>query len=448
MGALTVSLRRNCTLQRVHNCTHGLIASYANLFWCSRLSLSAKSRYAFNPIEEDDLLAENLAKHGQKILKLNRGDPGAYFPMPPTLRESFVSAIQEGKTSYTSSRGVPELVKAVTEKCRKKYGLEVDEESVVITQGVSEALQFINLASIDEGDHAVLFRPHFPIYTPLLELAGGRPSFLDYDESADWNLDIDELDRHIRALKALKKVKYLLITNPNNPTGTVLTKKVLEEVVELAVEHNLILVSDEIYDEVVYKGTEFTSVAQVADGVPYVLLGGASKAFLATGLRIGYTIIPNHDSLSENLKRKIYEIATLRVCANTPSQYAVAAAMNAHAEHEREIAKLVDQIQDRSDFALKLLRENEHLQTVRPQGAFYLFPRVNLNTLGFKSDKEFVETLLKEERVQLTRGSGFGSPGHVRIVSLAPKEVLSEAIGRLNKFCAGRSKPRMPNARG
>lgn len=397
--------------------------------------LTERSRFAINPLEEDDAVAEALERKGKSIIKLNRGDPAVYFPTPAYIKEAYIDAIRENKTHYTETRGAKELVAAIMGRYRRMYGLDLEEEDIVVTAGVSEALYMLNSALVERKDRAIVFKPYYTQYIPYIGLAGGQEYLLDYKENEGWGIDVDELDRHVRKLKHKARIKYILLTNPNNPTGTVLNRKTLEGIVELANEHKLLLVSDEIYDEITFNGAKFTSIAQVAKGVPYMILNGASKNFDATGFRIGFAVVPGRDELSRKLKAKLADFASVRVSANAPAQYALAEGMNNVVEHNKAIHYMVGEIQNRVNFAVKLLAENKYLSTVRPRGAYYIFPKVDLKGLRFKNDKEFVDSLLKNKYVQITRGSGFGTPGHIRIVSLPKKETLKEAITRLNEFC-------------
>ncbi len=407
-------------------------------FKSGSMFLSNRSRYAQNPIEEGDALAEKLAREGRNITKLNRGDPPVYFPTPEYILNAYIEALKAHKTSYTNASGVPELKDAIRMRYKKRYKLEVDSESVIVTQGVSEALSFLNEALIDDGDSAVLFKPYYPLYVPLLNLAGGKEILEKYEESRNWNIHVESLEDTLKKLKkngAISKVKYLLLTNPNNPTGTVLRKDVLEKVVSLANEYDLLLVSDEIYDEIVYNGALFTSVAEVAKDVPFAILNGASKDFDSTGFRLGFAIIPGSDKKSMELKEKFADFARMRLSANVPAQYAFAEAISNTKEHEKSIAYMVKEIESRVNFAVSMLKENPYISIVKPNSAFYLFPKIDLKELKFSTDNEFVNKLLMEENIQLTRGSGFGAPSHIRIVSLPPKDVLGDAIGRINEFC-------------
>ncbi|MEM3638674.1 MAG: pyridoxal phosphate-dependent aminotransferase [Candidatus Micrarchaeaceae archaeon] len=403
---------------------------------------SKRSNFATNALEEDDALALDLERKGAEVIHLNRGDPAEYFETPAYIKEAYIKAIRENKTHYTQATGIPELKEAIEKRYKRKFGIDTGNEGIIVTYGVSEALYILNAALIDPGDSAVLFRPFYPLYVPFLELSEGVAYMHDYDERSGWSIDTDAFSRHVKeAFKRLKrKPKYMLVTNPNNPTGTVLSRKVLKDLVDIANDNGMLIVSDEIYDEIVFNGAKFTSVSEVANGVPYVILNGASKDYVSTGFRIGFMIVPGDDHVSNALKNKFAGFASVRISVNAPAQYAVAEAINNIAEHERSVKELVSSIEDRVNFSMDLLNENPYLETVKPNGAFYIFPKVDLKSLGFNKDKDFTDAFLKEKYVQIARGSGFGSPNHIRIVALPKKEVLGEAISRLNDFCAAKSK--------
>lgn len=402
--------------------------------------VSKRSRYVFNPIEEEDRLAERLMKAGKKIIKLNRGDPAVYFRTPQYILDAYKDALQSGKTSYGNPVGVPELRKAVAERYRGLYGLRSDSEHIIITQGISEGLLMLNATLINEGDKAVLFKPYYPIYVPYLKMFGGKLILERYDENREWNVDTESLERSLRKERRLKRTRYLLITNPNNPTGTVLSRSVLNEIVDLANEHNLLLISDEIYDELIFNKARFTSICQVADGIPYVILNGASKNFDSPGFRIGFVIMPNDDKISRAVRERLENFAVTRLSANIPAQYAMAEALNNRREHMRSLRQIVREMEKRVNFTTRLVNESDYMHAVLPHGAFYIFPRVSFDQLQIKNDAKFVEKLLLEEGVQITRGSGFGDPDHVRLVSLATEDVLELAVDRINRFCRRHAK--------
>ena len=404
-------------------------------------ALSHSSKFVYSAIREEDDFAEGLRKQGKQVIKLSSGDPALYFPTPKYIIDAYVEALVSGKTSYSRSQGVLELVDAIIERYRSRYGLSMKEQDVVVTSGVAEALTFLNSALLNAGDAAIILKPYYTQYPVAIRMFGGDFLLGKYDESNDWSIDLDALAKLVRKRGARsKRIKYMLITNPNNPTGTVLSRRALEEVVEIANEHRILLVSDEIYDEIVFGGASFTSVGELAKGVPHLILNGASKAFDATGFRIGYVLVPEGDRVSEELKHKLADYCRVRLSASTPAQYAIASAMSNRTEHRETVGQLVKAIEGIVESAMKLLKENKHLSTVRPRGAFYVFPRIDMRSLEFKDDREFVHALLKDKLIQTTRGSGFGAPNHFRIVALAPRDVMSSSIEKINDFCREHSR--------
>jgi aspartate/methionine/tyrosine aminotransferase len=403
--------------------------------------LSDASRYVHSAIREEDDFADELRKKGKKVVKLSSGDPALYYPTPRYIVDAYSQALERGQTSYSRSQGVLELVDAIIGRYRARYGISMKEKDVMVTSGVAEALTFMNSALMDPGDMALILKPYYTQYPVAIQMFGGKFLLGNYDESDGWSIDLEGLAKLVKERKrGSKRIKYLLITNPNNPTGTVLPRRALEEVVELANEHRILLVSDEIYDEIVFSGASFTSVCELARGMPYLVLNGASKAFDATGFRIGYVVAPEEDRTSEELKRKLTDYCRVRLCANTPAQYAIARAMSDRAEHERTVGQMIRAIEGIVETAMKLLAENPHLSAVKPNGAFYIFPRIDMKALRLKDDRDFVHTLLEEKLVQTTRGSGFGASDHFRIVALAPKDIMSDCIQRVNEFCRQHAK--------
>ncbi len=405
------------------------------------MELSIRSRYAINPIQEEDAVAYSLMKAGKEVIKLNRGDPAIYFKTPKYVVDAYVKALREGKTFYADPIGVKELREAVSKRYKSIYNINVNPDSVIVTQGLSEAIIFLNAALINEGEKAVIFKPYYTQYIPDLEIFGGRAVLERYDEKINWNIDIDSLEKSIkRDFKKSNKIKYMLITNPNNPTGTVLDRKVLSDIVEIAKNHDIMLISDEIYDEIVFNGAKFTSISKLANGVPHMILNGGSKDFAATGFRVGFVVVPEEDKVSKAVGSKLGDFAKIRLSGNTPAQYAIAEALNKEREHKDAVRKMVSAIGKRASLVSRLVNESEFMDAVEPKGAFYVFPKLDMKKLALKNDTEFVDKLLKEEYVQLTRGSGFGESNHVRIVALATENVLEDAMQRIERFCRRHSK--------
>ncbi len=402
--------------------------------------LSKAAKYAVNPIQEDDEDAIRLMKKGKSVIRINRGDPPVYFHTPKYIIDAFIRALREHKTGYANPLGVPELRDAVANRYEKLYKTNLDRDKVTITQGVSEALIFLNTMLIDRGDAAVLFKPFYTQYAPDLQLYGGRPIIESYREETGWDIDLDRLRKRVSAEAKHNRIKYMLITNPNNPTGTVLGKNVLKEIVSIANDNDIVLISDEIYDEIVFNGAKFTSVSEVAKGIPHMIIGGASKILDATGFRIGFVMVPEDDKVSVQLNETIRNLARVRLSANAPAQYAIAEGLSNTSAHKKAIRAMVDDIEDRVNYTSKLINESRYMHTVVPNGAFYIFPKLNMSELRIRNDTEFVKKLLHEEYVQITRGSGFGAKDHIRLVALPPKNVLGDAVDKIERFCKRHSK--------
>lgn len=394
------------------------------------MMLSKHSKYASNAIEESNKFAQSLADSGKNVVWLNRGDPAKFFPTPKYVIDAYVKALRAGKTYYSDPTGVPELRETVAQRYNEMAKLSLTSENVIITQGISEGLQILNEALMDPGDHAAIMSPYFSPYVSYLKLSGGIAIFGNYDEEQGWKIDTDGLRRKLK--KDRKRIKYMLFANPNNPTGTTIGKRELSELVDIANEHEALIVSDEIYDEIIYNGVKFISMASVAKGVPHMILHGASKVFDGTGFRIGFMIVPEVDKMSLEVRNKMCDLVSMRLSANTPAQYAVNEAISNKSEHQRAIRSMVRSIKDRCNHAASLINESDLMSVVPPNGAFYLLPRVDFKRTKFKNDAQFVSELLKTEYIYVTRGTGFGAKSHIRIVALPPKDILEYAIDRIS----------------
>lgn len=399
--------------------------------------LAKRTKFVGSAIRELDLIAAQMKKEGKDVIKLNIGDTAAYFPTPKYVMDAYIEALKENKNFYSISIGIEELRYEISKYYYDFHGVEFTPNDVFVTAGISESLNFLNAALIDPGDMAALFVPYYPPYLNFLRFYGGRPLFINY---LDGSSPAENLEKEVKKLKSsgkLKKLKYILVTSPSNPSGRIATKKELEELVDIANNYGILIVSDEIYDGISFK--PFTSLGKVAKGVPHVIFNGASKVLRATGFRIGYTVIPENDELSKELKQKFIEMASMRLSVNTPAQYAVAEGYRMMKQHMPEIESVNNEIKKRLEMFLNLL-DPEFFEGKFPDGAFYLFPKLKLEKLEFKDDKEFSRRLLEEKYVQLVGGSGFGVKGNIRIVGLVPPETIQKATQRINEFCRSHKK--------
>jgi len=373
--------------------------------------------------------AKQLAKTGKKIYYLNIGDPVAFdFDTPQHVKQALIEAVKEGANAYSPSEGLPELRQAVSDKERRINGVSISAEDVIVTTGISEGIQMVMAALIDDGDEILLPGPTYPPYISYTKFFGGKPITYETVEESDWQPNIDDLRRKVSG-----KTRGIAIINPNNPCGALYQEKVVKQILDVAGEHNLLVLSDEIYDQITYE-KKFVSSAKLAKDVPVIGLNGFSKAYLMTGWRLGYLYFHDQENQLQELKQCIEKEARIRLCANTPVQKAGVAALNGPQDHIREMVK---KLQQRRDYAWKRLNKMEGISCSKPEGAFYVFPKIYVAGSKWKTDMDFVLDLLKETGVLLVHGSGFDpdyGAGHVRGVFLPPIKTLEQALNEVESF--------------
>jgi aspartate/methionine/tyrosine aminotransferase len=339
-----------------------------------------------------------------------------------------VKAVKEGANAYSPSEGLPELREAITQKEKKVNSVEISSDDIIVTQGISEGIQMLMAALIDTGDEILLPGPTYPPYISYAKFFGGKPVTYETVEDESWLPNIDDLRSKIS-----KRTRGIVIINPNNPSGAVYDEKIVKQILNLAAEYDLPVLSDEIYDQIIY-GKKFVSSAHLAKDVPVIGLNGFSKAYLMTGWRLGYLYLHDQDDQLQELKQCIEKQARIRLCANTPVQKAGVAALNGPQHHIKNMVKKLGQ---RRDYALKRLSEIEGISCAKPEGAFYVFPKIHAVGSKWKTDMEFTLDLLKETGVLLVNGSGFDpvyGAGHVRAVILPPIETLEQAFNEMEHF--------------
>jgi len=373
--------------------------------------------------------ARQVAKTGKKIFYLNIGDPVAFdFDTPAHIKQALIKAVEEGQNGYCASEGLPELRQAISNKEKRVNGVDVSAENVIVTTGISEGIQMVMAALINAGDEVLLPGPTYPPYISYAKFFGGKPVTYETVEENGWQPNIDDLRGKIS-----KKTRGIAIINPNNPCGALYEEKVVKQIVDLAGEYDLPILSDEIYDQIIYE-KRFVSTAHLAKDVPVVGLNGFSKAYLMTGWRLGYLYFHDQNGELQELKQCIEKEARIRLCANTPVQKAGVAALNGPQDHVR---KTVEKLRQRRNFSWKRLNEIEGISCARPEGAFYVFPKIHQIGSRWKADSEFTLDLLKETGVLFVHGSGFDpiyGAGHVRGVILPPIETLEQAFSEVERF--------------
>ncbi|HJT09427.1 MAG TPA: aminotransferase class I/II-fold pyridoxal phosphate-dependent enzyme [Candidatus Nitrosotalea sp.] len=375
-------------------------------------------------IRDIALEARKLEKQGKKITYLNIGDPLQYgFQPPENVKEALVKAIKDGQNYYAVSEGLPELREEIAKK-EKRKGLVTSEDDVIVTNGISEALEMVTASIVEVGDEVLIPGPYYPPYASYVRLFGGKP----IEFSVDLNNSTPDLD-DIRKKISSKTVAICLIS-PNNPTGAVFSEKSLKDLIDIANEHNLYIICDEIYDQIVFD-EKFVGIGKVSGDSPVILLNGFSKVHLMTGWRIGY-IAFNQSKRLESLRENLPKLARVRIATNLPVQYA---ALESLKGPQNYIPKFVSDLKKRRDYTIKRLNGMNGLSCSNPKGAFYAFPKIENNR--YSSDKEFVLELLKSKGVLTVHGSGFGTQygnGHFRMVFLPDIPVLENALDRIEEF--------------
>jgi tyrosine/nicotianamine family aminotransferase len=373
--------------------------------------------------------ARQVAKTGKKIYYLNIGDPVAFdFRTPIHIKQALTKAVEEDANAYSASEGLPELREAISQKEKRVNDVDVSAENVIVTQGISEGIQMVMAALIDAGDEILLPGPTYPPYISYARFFGGKPITYQTVEENGWQPNVDDLRKKIS-----KRTRGIVIINPNNPCGALYEEKVIRQILDLAGEHDLPVISDEIYDQIVFE-KKFVSTTHLTKDVPVIGLNGFSKAYLMTGWRLGYVYFRDQKGELQEMKQCVEKEARIRLCANTPVQKAGVAALNGPQDHVKETVR---KLKERRDYAWKRLNSIEGISCAKPEAAFYVFPKIREVGSRWKTDMEFALDLLKETGVLFVHGSGFDpayGAGHVRGVILPPIETLEQALGEVENF--------------
>jgi len=387
------------------------------------LKVSDRISHVEYAIRDITLHARQYEKSGRKIIYLNIGDPVKYdFPTPDHIKKAMIDAILNNFNYYADSEGILELRQAIVKKESLK-GLSITVEDVLVTNGISEGLDMVAASIVEPNSEILMPGPYYPPYASYVKFYGGKP--IEFRLTEDGTPDLDDIKSKITS-----KARALCIINPNNPTGEVFNSKSLKQLIDVAAEHDMYIICDEIYDKLVFD-QEFTGIGKVAKDAAVILLNGFSKVYLMTGWRCGYICMNSDCQKLENIRNNIPKLARVRIAANLPVQKAAVAALQGPQSY---IAKTVTKLKKRRDLVVKRLNEIDGISCKLPNGAFYTFPKILLNR--WKDDKDFVLDLLNKTGILTVHGSGFGElgKGHFRIVYLPNEQVLQEAMDKLSNF--------------
>ncbi|MCH8085666.1 MAG: aminotransferase class I/II-fold pyridoxal phosphate-dependent enzyme [Thaumarchaeota archaeon] len=370
------------------------------------------------------LAARKVEQKGIKVDYLNIGDPVQFgFQPPDNVKQALIDAINKGENYYSPSEGLVELREEIAKKENAK-GLSISADEILITNGVSEGLDMVISSIVDDGDEVLLPGPYYPPYASYVRLHGGIP----VEFAVDMNNSTPDID-DIKSKITSKTVAICLIS-PNNPTGVVFNENSLKELVNIANQHNLYIICDEIYDQIIFD-EKFVGIGKVAGDSPVIILNGFSKVHLMSGWRIGY-IAFNQSPQLEEIREHLPKLARVRIATNLPVQHAALESLRGPQDY---INHFVTEIKKHRDLVVKRLNEMPGISCSNPKGAFYVFPKIEDNK--FDTDKEFVTKLLETKGVLTVHGSGFGKQygsGHFRLVYLSSLDILDSAMNKIEEF--------------
>lgn len=377
-------------------------------------------------------LAERMEADGHRILKLNTGNPATFgFDAPDVIMRDMISALPTAQ-GYSTSKGIVPARRAIVTRYELEDFPTFDIDDVFLGNGVSELITMTTQALLNDGDEVLIPAPDYPLWSAATSLAGGVPVHYLGNEDDDWNPDIEDLKS-----KITPKTKALVIINPNNPTGAVYSREVLQQLVDIAREHQLLLLSDEIYDRILYDDAKHISTASLAPDLVCITFNGLSKAYRVAGYRAGWMVITGPKRNAAGLIEGLEMLAGTRLCPNVPAQHAIQVALGG----QQSIYQLTGQggrLLKQRDIAYEKLSEIPGVSVVKPKGALYCFPKLDPNVHEIHDDAKLMLDILKQEKILMVQGTGFNwpHPDHFRVVTLPWASQLENAIERLGNFLA------------
>ena len=374
--------------------------------------------------------AKRLEEDGHRILKLNIGNPAAFgFEAPDEIIQDVIRNLSNAQ-GYSDSKGLFSARKAIMQECQQ-FGINgVDIDDIYLGNGVSELIVMAMQALLNNGDEVLIPAPDYPLWTAAVSLSGGTPVHYVCDEGADWFPDIKDIEAKITT-----HTKAIVIINPNNPTGAVYSKEVLEEIIRVARKHQLVIFSDEIYSKILYDDAKHIPIASLCEDLLIATFNGLSKSYRLAGFRSGWMILSGAKDRAENYIEGLEILSNMRLCANVPAQFAVQTALGGY-QSINELIMPGGRLREQRDMAWNLITQIPGVSCVKPKGAIYMFPRLDPNVYTVKNDAKFVFDLLEKEKILLVQGSAFNieDNNHFRIVFLPTVDVLQQAITKIDNF--------------
>lgn len=377
--------------------------------------------------------ANLMVARGEDILKLNIGNPAPFHFHAPNNIIHDMSFNLTNAEGYSDSRGILPAREAIMSYCRYKNIPNVGLDDIYTGNGVSELIVMAMQGLLDNGDEMLIPAPDYPLWTAAVNLAGGKTVHYMCDEQADWYPDLQDIKN-----KITDRTKGIVIINPNNPTGALYPKEVLEEIVEIARQNNLIIFADEIYDRLVMDGLEHTSIASLAPDLFVVSFNGLSKSHRVAGFRSGWMCLSGDKSRVRGYIEGINLLSSMRLCSNVPSQYIIQTALSQEPKTD-ELLLPGGRIYEQREFIHKAINDIPGLSSVKPKAAFYVFPKIDVKKFNITDDVKFTLDFLREKKVLLVQGTGFNwnAPDHFRVVYLPEINILKDATNRLADFLQG-----------
>ena len=374
--------------------------------------------------------ARQMEDEGHRIIKLNIGNPAPFgFEAPEELVQDVIHNLNNA-SGYCDSKGLFAARKAIMHYTQQKHIAGVTIEDITIGNGASELIVMSMQALLNNGDEVLVPAPDYPLWTAAVSLSGGTARHYLCDEGAGWMPDLDDIRAKITA-----NTRAIVIINPNNPTGALYSEDLLKGILEIARKHRLIVFADEIYDKVLYDGAKHTSIAALSDDVLTITLNGLSKNYRACGYRAGWMVVSGEKSHAQDYIEGLDILASMRLCANVPAQYAIQTALGGYQSID-DLVLPTGRLGKQRDLAHELITQIPGVTCVKPKAAMYLFPRLDPKLYPIEDDQRFILELLEEQKVLVVQGTGFNwrHPDHFRVVFLPNADDLTEAIGRIAHF--------------